>query len=81
MQITSALQNGHAATLFARASAAGGSPHQLAALRQITRGSFTMALDHILLVAAIVAFVCGVLSFALIRQKDFVQHAEPAAVA
>jgi hypothetical protein len=71
--ITNALQNGQAKQLFARASATS-SPRQLATLQQITRGSFTTALDHILLVAAIIAIVCGVLSFALIRQKDFVQY-------
>jgi hypothetical protein len=48
-------------------------------LRQVTRGSFTTALDHILLVAAIIAIVCGVLTFVLIRQKDFVQHGAPEA--
>jgi len=73
-QITSALQSGHATSLFAQAPATGNSPERLAALQQITRGSFTTALDHILLVAAIIALACGVLSFVLIRQKDFVQH-------
>ena len=71
--ITDALQNGQAKRLFAQAGASG-SRQRLAALQDITRGSFTTALDHILLVAAIIAFVCGVLSFVLIRQKDFVQH-------
>jgi EmrB/QacA subfamily drug resistance transporter len=70
-QITGALQNGNAKSLFART---GGSPRTAAALQQITRGSFTNALDHILLVAAIIAFVSGVLCFALIRQKDFVRQ-------
>jgi hypothetical protein len=36
------------------------------------RGSFTTALNEILLVAAIISFASGVLSFALIRSKDFV---------
>jgi hypothetical protein len=70
-QITDALQNGKAESLFHQA-AGSGNPRQLATLEQIARGSFTTALDHILLVAAIIAFVCGVLSFVLIRQKDFV---------
>src|SRR4051794_12199976 len=74
-RITDALQNGQAAKLFGQAQSGGGaSRQQLAELQQITRGSFTTALDHILLVAAVIAFVCGVLSFVLIRQKDFVQH-------
>ena len=72
-QVTDALQNGHVQSLFAHA----GSPQDLAALRLVTRASFTTALDHILLVAAIIAFVCGVLAFALIRQQDFVQHGAP----
>jgi EmrB/QacA subfamily drug resistance transporter len=73
-QITSALQNGQAARLFAHAKSGGASDKQLAALQHVARGSFTTALDHILLVAAIIALVCGVLTFVLIRQKDFVQH-------
>src|SRR3954454_873839 len=73
-QITDALQNGQAETLFKQAGSRGGSPQQLAALQQITRGSFTSALDHILLVAAVIAFVSGILCFFLIRQKDFVRH-------
>ena len=78
-QVTSALQNGHASSLFAQA---GGSPQKLAALAQITRGSFTAALDHILLVAAVIAFGCAILSLVLIRQKDFVQQGpDPAAPA
>src|SRR4051794_1043866 len=73
-QITDALQNGEARGLFGRVAAGGGGPAKLATLQQITRGSFTAALDHILLVAAVIAFVCGVLSFVLIRQQDFVRH-------
>jgi len=72
-QITDALQNGHVQSLFAHTE----SPQQLGALQQVTRAGFTTALDHILLVAAIIAFVCGVLAFALIRQQDFVQHGAP----
>jgi EmrB/QacA subfamily drug resistance transporter len=72
-QITAALQNGKAKSLFAQAASSGGS-RRVATMQQITRGSFTTALDHILLVAAVIAFVCGALSFVLIRQKDFVPH-------
>ena len=79
-QITGALQNGKADSLFHQA-ARSGNPQQLATLQQIARGSFTTALDHILLVAAVIAFVTGVLSFVLIRQKDFVQHGAPDAPA
>jgi EmrB/QacA subfamily drug resistance transporter len=75
-QITDALQNGNLKELFAQVNgrSGAGSSGQAAALQQITRGSFTTALDHILLVAAIIAIVCGLLSFVLIRQKDFVQQ-------
>ena len=73
-QITNALQNGNVDALFRQVASHGGSAQKLAALNQITRGSFTTALDHILLVAAVIAFVSGVLCFVLIRQKDFVQH-------
>jgi EmrB/QacA subfamily drug resistance transporter len=40
----------------------------------ITKTAFTTGLDRILLVAAIVAFVCGVISLLAIRGKDFVQQ-------
>ena len=37
----------------------------------ITRAAFTAGLDRILLVAAIIAFVAGVVSLAAIRGRDF----------
>jgi len=37
----------------------------------ITRAAFTTGLDRILLLAAIIAFVAGVVSLAAIRSKDF----------
>ena len=37
----------------------------------ITRAAFTTGLDRILLVAAIIAFVAGVISLAAIRSRDF----------
>ena len=40
----------------------------------ISKASFTSGLDRILLVAAVLALVSGVLTFVLIRTKDFVQH-------
>src|SRR3954451_13557328 len=79
-QITDALQSGKAESLFHQA-AGSGNPQQLAALQQIARGSFTTALDHILLVAAIIAMVCGLLSLLLIRQKEVVPYAAPEAPA
>jgi hypothetical protein len=41
----------------------------------ITRTAFTTGLDRILLVAAIIAFVAGVVSLAAIRSKDFARAA------
>jgi hypothetical protein len=70
--ITGALQNGQAKQLFAHAAHA--SPAKLSALHLIAVGSFTTALNHILLVAAVIAFVCGLLCLGLIRQQDFVRH-------
>jgi EmrB/QacA subfamily drug resistance transporter len=74
--ITSALQNGQAGGLFEHVAGTGtaAAKHKAQTLQYIARSSFTTALDHILLVAAIIAIVCGVLSFFLIRQKDFVQQ-------
>jgi EmrB/QacA subfamily drug resistance transporter len=73
-QITNALQNGGSEALLSSARA-GGVGSRLP-LEQVMRGSFTTALDHILLVAAIIAFVCGLLTFLLIRQQDFVHQVE-----
>ncbi|GAA1988614.1 hypothetical protein GCM10009817_32730 [Terrabacter lapilli] len=41
-------------------------------LAVVVRGSITTALDHILLVSAVVSIVAGVLSFGLTRSEDFV---------
>jgi EmrB/QacA subfamily drug resistance transporter len=41
------------------------------AVAAITKTAFTAGLDRIMLVAAIIAFAAGVLSFALIRSRDF----------
>jgi predicted MFS family arabinose efflux permease len=66
-QISSALRNGGATRLFATTP-----PPQRGLLTEIARGSFTTALNEILLVGAITCFAAGVLAFALIRSKDFV---------
>jgi EmrB/QacA subfamily drug resistance transporter len=71
-EISSALRNGGAQRLFAAAP-----PQQRGLLAGIVTGSFTTALNEILLVAAILSFVSGVLAFALIRSKDLVSHARP----
>jgi EmrB/QacA subfamily drug resistance transporter len=66
-EISTALRNGGAARLFATAP-----PQQRGLLAEVVRGSFTTALDEILLVAAVISVVSGVLAFLLIRSKDFV---------
>jgi EmrB/QacA subfamily drug resistance transporter len=45
-------------------------------VRSAAIDSFTSALDHIVLIAAVIALVAGVLSLALIRQQDFVADHE-----
>jgi EmrB/QacA subfamily drug resistance transporter len=70
--ISTALRNGGAARLFANAP-----PQQRGLLIEVVRGSFTTALNEILLVAAIISFAAGILSFALIRSKDFAAPAQP----
>jgi ABC-type Mn2+/Zn2+ transport system permease subunit len=56
---------------------AGLPPAQRAPAATAARSAFTTGLDHILLVAAIIALVSGVLALALIRTRDFYQP-EPA---
>ncbi|HTW98696.1 MAG TPA: MFS transporter [Acidimicrobiales bacterium] len=72
--ITSGLENGQVTQLF-HSVPRGDS----GVLDEVLRGSFTTALNEILLVSGIVAIVCGVLAFLLIRQKDFVPSGPGAA--
>jgi EmrB/QacA subfamily drug resistance transporter len=65
--IASALRNGSVSRLFATVP-----PQQRGPLIEIARGGFASALNEILLLAAIVTIVAGVLSFVMIRSKDFV---------
>ena len=51
------------------------------AVGTITRTAFTTGLNRILLVAAIIALVSGVVSLAAIRGKDFAHRREPGATA
>jgi len=67
--IAGALRNGAAKSLFGSVP-----PQQRGALAEVARGSFTTALNEILLVAALISFVSGVLAFLLIRTKDFAGH-------
>ena len=43
----------------------------------ITRAAFTTGLNGILLVAAVIALVSGVISLAAIRGRDFAQQHRP----
>ncbi len=65
-QIAGAVQSGQIGNLIGRL------PGPVRAqVGGITRAAFTGGLDHILLVAAIIAFVSGVITLFAIRQKDF----------
>ncbi|MFG3689417.1 MFS transporter [Micromonospora sp. NPDC047740] len=66
-EIATALRNGSVSRLFATVP-----PQQRGLLVEIARGSFASALNEVLLFAAIVSIVAGILSFVLIRAKDFV---------
>jgi hypothetical protein len=66
-QISAALRNGGASRLFADAP-----PQSRPQLGEVVRGSFTTALNEVLLVGAVISVVAGVLAFLLIRSKDFV---------
>ncbi len=70
--ISTALRNGAAGRLFATAA-----PQQRGQLTEVVRGSFTAALNEVLLVAAIISFASAVLAFLLIRSKDFAAHDQP----
>ena len=72
-EIARAVQSGQIRNVIARLPA----PARQAAAT-ITRAAFTSGLDRILLVAAIIAFVAGVVSLATISSRDFV-HAVQAA--
>ena len=71
-QIATAVQSGEIGNVIAKLPAP---------LRQdvgeITRAAFTTGLNHILLVAAIIALVSGVVALAAIRSKDFAPQQGP----
>jgi EmrB/QacA subfamily drug resistance transporter len=68
-QIATAVQSGEIGQVIGQLPA-----HARQAVALITRGAFTTGLNHILLVAAIIALVSGVVALAAIRSKDFVQQ-------
>jgi EmrB/QacA subfamily drug resistance transporter len=57
------------------------SPAAQLALKHSYRLGFTEAFDHILLIAAAIAFVGAVLALVLVRQRDFVASQAPAEMA
>ena len=69
-EIAGAVQSGQIGNVIARLPA---SARQV--VGTITRAAFTTGLDRILLVAAIIAFVAGVVSLAAIRSRDFARAA------
>jgi len=69
-EIVGAVQSGQIGNVIARLPA---SARQV--VGTITRAAFTTGLDRILLVAAIIAFVAGVVSLAAIRSRDFARAA------
>jgi EmrB/QacA subfamily drug resistance transporter len=76
--IATALRDGSVSRIFAATP-----PRQRGLLGYVVTGSFTTALNDILLVAAVISFASAVLAFVLIRSKDFVLHGQggPAAAA
>ena len=68
-KITAAVQSGQIGQLIAKLP-----PQARQTVGVITRGAFATGLNSILLVAAIIAFVAGVVSLLAIRSKDFAAH-------
>ena len=72
-QIATAVQSGEIRNVIARLP-----EHARLAVGTITRAAFTTGLNRILLVAAVIALVSGVVSLAAIRGRDFAQQQRPA---
>ena len=71
-QIAAAVQSGQIGQLIGRLP-----PSARPSVVVLTRMAFTTGLNHILLVAAIIALVSGVVSLAAIRSRDFAQQQGP----
>ena len=71
-RIASAVQSGEIASVIGKLPV-----NARQAVGQITRTAFTTGLNRILLVAAIIALVAGVVALAAIRGKDFAQQHGP----
>ena len=72
-QVATAVQSGEIRNVIARLP-----EHARLAVATITRAAFTTGLNRILLVAAVIALVSGVVSLAAIRGRDFAQQQRPA---
>ncbi len=68
-QVGAALTNGQLGNTLAKLP-----PSLRAPIADAARGAFTSGLNDILLVAAVIALLAGVLALVLIRTKDFVGH-------
>jgi EmrB/QacA subfamily drug resistance transporter len=68
-QVATAVQSGQIGNVLSRLPG----PLRLQ-VAQITKSAFTSGLNHILLVAAIIALASGVISLVAIRSKDFAQQ-------
>jgi predicted MFS family arabinose efflux permease len=71
-RIATAVQSGEIGNVIARLP-----EHTRLAVAAITRAAFTMGLNRILLVAAAIALVSGVVSLAAIRGRDFARQQGP----
>jgi EmrB/QacA subfamily drug resistance transporter len=71
-QVASAIQGGQIGSYLRQLP-----PSARNVVGYVTRSAFTSGLDEILLVAAVIAFASGVIAFATIRRRDFVQAAGP----
>ena len=71
-RIATAVQSGEIGNVIGRLP-----PQARKAVGLITRAAFTTGLNRILLVAAIIALVSGVISLAAIRGRDFAQQQQP----
>jgi hypothetical protein len=73
-RIATAVQSGEVGQVIAKLP-----PQARQAVGEITKASFTAGLNLILLVAAIIALVSGVVALVSIRSKDFAHQRGPAA--
>jgi hypothetical protein len=71
-RIATAVQSGEIGSVIGKLPA-----HARQAVGEITRTAFTTGLNRILLVAAIIALVAGVVALAAIRGKDFAHQHGP----